>query len=101
MTNQKMCFCAKRIEDSCQLHGNITGTYHGHPLWLLLDVEEAVRVDAQISTWNIISRGLYRSSTCSDADVIGFNDMSLLLKRSVIISQCHFYPLLADQLGMS
>lgn len=42
VSEEKVSICPQRVEDARKLYGDVTRSDHGHPLRLLLELEEAV-----------------------------------------------------------
>lgn len=90
VTDEEMSLCAEGVEHAGEFDSNVTGADDGDLLGLLLDVEEAVRVDTELGARD---RGRNaRVTTDSDEDLLGVDEDL----RSVIES--HLGLVLGQQL---
>lgn len=71
MPNQNMRLTPQRMKHPRQLHRDIPRPHHRHPLWLLLDLKEPVRVDPVRSTGDVVLRRDGRASADGDDDFFG------------------------------
>lgn len=80
MTDEEMGLCAERIEDTCEFYGDVTSTDDDDSFRLVLELEEPVRGDTEVSPGNFVFRGDDRMTTDGDADVMSVEDLGFLTR---------------------
>jgi len=80
VSDQQVRLCAERVEHAGKLDRDVSGSDDGDSLRLLLDVEEAVRVDSVRGTRDLVIGGDGRSSTDSDSNLLRLDRVGLAVE---------------------
>ena len=80
VSDQQVRLCAERVEHAGKLDRDVSGSDNGDSLRLLLDVEEAVRVDSVRGTRDLVIGGDGRSSTDSDSNLLRLDRVALAVE---------------------
>ena len=77
-TDEEVGLGSEGVEDTGELDGNVTGSYHNDPLGLVFEFKETIRVDTEACSGDFLIRGDYWMAADGDTDVIGLDSVGPL-----------------------